>query len=741
MAKDFDPMIGADTYELDTPADEADGPPSDVQATLQALMREAIDHYEEFIEPDQVDATDHYFARPFAGDTKLKGRSKVVATTLRDAVLDRVPDILEIFMAGDSVVEFRPFGPEDTPNATQQTEYVNYLFFEKNPGFLNLTAVIKDSEVRRLGYLKWRYEHQSRVEGETHTGIAESDLLLLMQDEEVDDYEVIRQYEGMVPEVDPTTGATQLIPGTLLDCEVRRTVKGGRLVIEAVPPEEVVWTPSARRMDRAQIVAHVREVPQDELRLLGIPADLIASSVGQSQTRKSEHLEYARQFYGSASDGITARREGDTSDDSQDPVVFAEAYALLDADGDGIAELRLYQLVGPDFTVNPEKPLGELVSHVPLAVFTPDPEPHTIPGLCMHDHTADLQRITSHIQRAQLDSLSQSVNPQMFVNDRLVNIGDLLSPAVTGFVRVKGDVNAAAREVKTTFVGAETLEVLAYYDTIKGERTGSAGPREGMDPNVLQSTTREAVSSNLTKGQRRVLMAARSYAESLALAFKGILMTLVENKSPAEYVRLRNEWVEVDPRSWHADRDVRITVGLGTGSKRERMEYLMAMAERQEAHIQSGSPIVSFTELRATYAEMSHLMGYRDERRFWRPWGEQEQAQHEQAVSQRPPSDPQMALVEVEKMRAQTEAQMEAMKFQLEQWKAQMQEDRERDKLARDTVLREREIEAKHAVEIEDTRLRAQIEADRVRQDADVKREIGLAQARATAQAPTPDGA
>jgi hypothetical protein len=596
-----------------------------------------------------------------------------------------------------------------------------------------MNAVVKDAETRRLGYLKWRWEHQSRVEGETHTGITENDILVLSEDVDVDDYEILDEYEGLYPEVDPQTGATAMVPAMLFDCEVRRTIKAGRLVIEAVPPEEIVWTPNARSLEKAQVVAHVREVPQDELRLLGIPEDLIAASVGESQSRGSEHLEYARQFF--SDPGYAARREGDTADDSQNPVVYTEAYALLDADGDGIAELRMFQLVGPDYTLNPEMPEGQLVSHVPIAVFTPDPEPHTIPGLCMYDHAGDLQRINSHIQRAQLDSLSQAVTPQMFVNDRMVNIGDLLNPEVTGFVRVKGDVNQASREVRTTFVGAETLEVLAYYDTIKGERTGSAGPREGLDPNVLQSTTREAVSSNLTKGQRRIVMTARAYAEvGMTQAFKGILKTLVENQAPAEVVRLRNKWVPVDPRSWQADRDVTVSVGLGTGSKQERIQGLMAIAERQEAHIQNGSPLVSFVELRSTYAELAHLMGYRDESRFWRPWGPEEQAQQDQAKAQQPPSDPQMALVQVEQMRAQTDAQIEQMKFQLEEWKATQKNDLERDRLAREMALKEFEIELKHKAEIEDGRLRAQIDADRIRLDADVKREVGKAQAAASAQ-------
>lgn len=735
--KELDPMIGAEVLELDLGLPDTGGEVErDLQSTLQALLQEALDHHEEHIEPDQVEATDYYFARPF-GDEK-KGRSSVVSTDLRDTVLDRVPDLLEIFMGSDSVVEYRPRGPEDEAQAEQETDYVNYLFFERNPGFLNLNAAIKDAEVRRLGYLKWSWEENSRVEGETHTGLTEEDLLVIVEDEEVDDYEILREYEGTAPQMDPETGQTMMAPTVLFDCEVQRRRKQGKLCIDAVPPEEIVFTPAARSLEKAQIVAHVREVPQDELRLMGIPEDLIEEQVARQESRGSEHLEWSRQFYGDGKRGAL-RDRADVKDDTQDPVAFAEVYALMDADGDGIAELRCFQCVGPDHRINPERPMGELISHVPIAVFNGEPEPHTIPGLCTFDHTRDIQRIKSQVQRAQMNSLAQAVEPQLAVQDKAVNIGDLLNPEINGIVRVRGDVNNSIREIKTTFVGAETLDVLAYYDTIKGERTGQAGPREGLDPNVLQSTTREAVSSNLSKGQRRILMSARAYAEvGLKQAFRGIRQTLIENQAPAEVVRLRNQWVQVDPRSWHADRDVSVNVALGTGSKQERIDALLALAEKQEAHLQMGSPLVTFAELRHTYRKLTELLGYKNADAFFRPWGPQEQQQFEQAQAQKPPSDPQMALVEVERMRAeaqmqieqmkvQAQIQMDQMKMQLEQWKAQMQDDRERDKLARESVLKERELEAKHAVDIHDAELKAQVARDRAAMDADVKHEVGRA--------------
>jgi len=43
-----------------------------------------------------------------------------------------------------------------------------------------------------------------------------------------------------------------------------------------------------------------------------------------------------------------------------------------------------------------------------------------------------------------------------------------------------------------------------------------------------------------------------------------------KNGQQAETVRLRNKWVNVDPRDWKERNDMTINVGLGTGSKAQR---------------------------------------------------------------------------------------------------------------------------------------------------------------------------
>ena len=59
--------------------------------------------------------------------------------------------LMEIFCAGDEVVRFEPVGPQDVAAAEQETDYVNHVFMQVNPGFLILYSFIKDALLSKVG--------------------------------------------------------------------------------------------------------------------------------------------------------------------------------------------------------------------------------------------------------------------------------------------------------------------------------------------------------------------------------------------------------------------------------------------------------------------------------------------------------------------------------------------------------------------------------------------------------------
>lgn len=717
---------------------EAADDDSSTHAVVKRLVEEAVKHYEEELLPDQEAATDRYFGRPY-GDEE-EGRSKVVSTEVRDAVEAVMPSLLRIFLGGESTVEFRPRGLEDAELAKQQTDVINYIVREQNNAFVTFMGTFDDALLRRLGAVKAFWEETVRVEGETYHGLTEDQLALLGEEEDVTIDEVEQSgthvVEGQGPNGEPIVNEVPLY-----DARITRRITDGRVCIEAIPNEEFAYSPGARVLDDARCVVHRREMHAGDLVAMGIPKELVEDAIGRAAQLEGNELNEARAHT------ATDQREHAEGDWSTRPVLYTEAYVKVDIDGDGIGERRMFQCLGPDY--KPVDDEGEIVEDLPFAVFTGRPLAHRLDGMSFYDFLKDIERIVTQLERGVLDSMSLALEPQTFVNDQRVNIGDLASPEISGIVRVKGDPNVSVREVKHQFIGPEALQVLEYYQHKKEERTGITKASQGLDADSLQSSTKAAVAGTLAAAQQRIEMIARAFAETgMRPLFKLLLKLVIRHQNRPFVVKLRGKYVEVDPRTWDATMDVVVNVGLGTGSFEERVQALSAIAEDQITLLQLGSPLVTWQEVRATRAKLIELIGFRAADEFYRPWGPTEEEQYQQALAQQPQSDPNAALVEIERAKAQAKAQhdelklqidaqndqrklqMEERKLALDELRARLEDDRERDRIAREIELKRYEIELKHKAEIDRARLNAAVAADRAAMDADVRREV----ARSTAK-------
>lgn len=702
---EMEDRLGLDIIEVPVDGaveDDGPDPDEDVQAIVTRLIEEAIQHYEENLEPDQVEATDYYYGRPF-GDEK-EGRSQVVSTEVRDATLNQMASIMKVFTGTDRVVEFAPDSRQDRGEAEKQTGYVNYVFMEDNPGYVILDSAFKDALVRRIGIVKWWWEEDPTPEGAEFTGLSETQVYALLQDPEIQDVDVT--------DVDHMGMYSARVVWT----------QTGRVRVAAVPNEEFIFTPDANDIDSAGVIAHVREVPASELIAMGVDEDLVMEHAGTHLTPKgSGDLNAARQYHGGVASDFG--QEGGPQDKSQQVVVFAEAYAKVDVDGDGLGELRKFECIGPQFEIingTDDEP-GELVDDAPFAVFTPILEPHTIVGLSNFDLLRDIQKIISQIERGTLNSLAKAIDPPLEVVNNEVNMRDVLNPEISGVIRVRRP--GMMREVTTQFIGPQSLPVLEYYKDKRADRIGMTRAGEGLDPDSLQSSTQEAVGATLSRSQQMQEMIARNFAETgMKRLFAGIYKLVVEHQDYSREVEINGQFVEVDPRSWNALRRVRVSVALGSGTPQERMLALEKISAKQSELKAQGSPLVNTVHERNLIRRWTELAGYKDTDEFFAPWGEEQEQQMQQQLAQQPPQkSPQEQLIEVEMMKVQVQREMDMMKAQLDRWKAAMEDDRARDKEARDSTLREREIELKYQADINDAELKAQVARERAEMDADVK--------------------
>ena len=103
---------------------------------LVGVLKSEMDDAKDFISQvgqERAESTEYYLGNEPESTSTLQ--SEFISTDVRDTVLFMLPQIMRTFFGTKKVVEFVPKGPEDIALADQQTDYINYLIQEKNPGF------------------------------------------------------------------------------------------------------------------------------------------------------------------------------------------------------------------------------------------------------------------------------------------------------------------------------------------------------------------------------------------------------------------------------------------------------------------------------------------------------------------------------------------------------------------------------------------------------------------------------
>jgi len=685
--------------ELDAPGSMDD---SELEAIVAAQIQDAVDYVDSEIGPDRAEATRRYFGKLY-GDEE-EGRSQVVSMDVRDTVAALMPSLLRVFFSSERPVEFAPHGPEDVATAEQATDYINSVVFNQdNNGFTQIHAAFKDALVRKTGIIKYFWDKTVQVKTSTHTGLDEQSVMALMSDPDIE-MSVTNQYpdpaaEQMLQAQEQMQTAPILLP-MLSDVTVTRRITRGVAKFEALPPEEFIITRRARGLDEATLCGHRTMATASDLIALGYPEELL-DEVGSSED--DQFLTNDETFARSPQATYLSDQGGDQS---MRRYLYVEAYVLIDYDGDGIAELRKICTLGPGYKVVGNEPVDER----PFAVFCPDPEPHNFFGMCPADVVQDIARIKTSVLRNMLDSLAQSIHPRMVVVEGQVSMADALNNEVGGIIRASAP--GMVQPIAMQFVGQQAFPMLEYLDELKESRTGISKASAGLDADALQSTTATAVAATVSAAQAQIETIARVFAETgMKQLMRGLLKLIVENQDKPRMVRLRNQWVPIDPRSWNGEMDVVCNVALGRGTDNDRMQFLGAVAQKQEQIFATMGPqnqLVGMQQYRTTLAKMVELAGFKDASQFFT-----DPAKVPPATPPAPPPDPAQILAQVEAEKIKAQIATDSAKLQLEREKAASHDDRERDKLEADIALRAREIELKYQSTVDTAQITALMERDR----------------------------
>lgn len=139
---------------------------SDLKAMLDSEKADALAAISaDRLMEERADAMDYYLGDMRKHMPAQEGRSRAVSTDVADTIEGLMPNLMDIFAGSDEVVRFEPVGPEDEAAAAQETDYVNHVFMQQNPGFMVLDSFIKDALLSKVGIVKvWWDEREEEYD-------------------------------------------------------------------------------------------------------------------------------------------------------------------------------------------------------------------------------------------------------------------------------------------------------------------------------------------------------------------------------------------------------------------------------------------------------------------------------------------------------------------------------------------------------------------------------------------------
>jgi hypothetical protein len=696
MEKEIEQIVSALEAELDPMVMDE----NELKGIVSKEIEDSIDFIDNWVSPLRATATEYYRGDPFGNEEA--GRSQIVSMDVRDTVQAIMPSLMRIFNSTENTVEYAPQGPEDIDAAKQATDYANFIINRDNDGFLQIHAAFKDALIRKVGVLKCYWDDQTKFETHNWTGLDDNALAALMSDNSVD-VEVLASQQVGEPMMDQMTGE-MLPPPMMHSVRATYTHPDGRVKLEAVPPEEFLISREAKSLDQASYIGHRRVVTVSELVAMGYDYDVVSDAGANYDDMESNIERYTR------NKALTSEMN-DRNDPAMKKVLYVESYIKVDYDQDGIAELRKICSVGDESIILSNEPC----SVVPFAVFCPDPEAHDFFGMSVADAVMDIQKIKSSIMRNTLDSLSMSIHPRMAITEGMVNLDDAMSTEVGSIIRQRA--NGAVQMLSMPFVGQQAFPVLKYMDELKEARTGISKASAGLDAGALQSSTAAAVNATVSAAQQHIELIARIFAETgMKQLYKIVLHLLTTHQDAPRMVRLTNDFVPIDPRTWNSNMDVSVRVALGRGTDTERMLMLKQIGEMQKEAMQTMgavNPLTDINKLSNTLKAMTELAGFKDTSQFW-----SDPAQFKAPPKEDKP-DINEQLIAVQIQQIQADIQKKAAELNLEREKMIMDDDRKRDELDADLFVKAEEMKAKYGT---------QLNVEKIRSDLAINREVMKAQ-------------
>src|SRR5690348_13174801 len=415
------------------------------------------------------------------------GRSQAVSTDVMDTIEGLMPSLMEIFTGSDEVVKFLPVGAEYVAAAEQETDYVNHVLMNQNPGFLVIYSFIKDALLSKVGIVKVWWEEREEEANESYTGLTDDQLAMISSDEDV---EITEHTEtDAPPELQMVANTKQLHVVKVTKAKTFAACK-----VLGVPPEEFGIEKTARSIRDCNYCFH---------RVLRSEAELLAQGFDAKQLRTLPTYMAITNTEEINRDTVFEHQNvGEDANKSARRIEITEHYIRMDYKGDG--KPCLYRVTtgggqtggGGTGEILKRDGKDDIVEFddIPFAAMTPVIQTHRFFGRSLADLVMDIQRIKTTILRGVLDNVYLANNPRVEVAEQFTSpetLDDLLVSRPGGVVRTKQPGGLNWQTVPS--IAAQAFPVMEYMDAMREWRTGVTRQGQGIDADALQNQTATAV--------------------------------------------------------------------------------------------------------------------------------------------------------------------------------------------------------------------------------------------------------
>ena len=622
---------------------------SDIVKMVDDNIRTSTGYYDSQLSRERKKTSEYYNA--VLPKPAHDGNSKYISQDVYNAVQSMSAALLETFSAGSNIVKFAPNGPEDVELAKVCSSYTNYVMFRQNDAFSVFQSVIHDGLMARVGVAKVWWMEQTELERQSFDQLTQDELDMLLADDGVE-------------LVDSETNDIGLLSGEI---SIERDTS--KVCIEAIEPEGFIIEAQAKSIEDSNFCAHRTRMTISELREMGYDEDLIKDIGGHEDVEYESDPEILARH-----EGVDQNR-GFNAQGYQDQVrhvMVHEAYIKLDIEGTGIAELYKVTKAGNvllDY---------EQVDRRPFVTFCPLPTPHAFYGSNFADRLCSTQNARTVLTRSILDHAVLTNNPRyMVTKGGLTNPRELADNRIGGLVNVtRPDAVAPLPQAPLNPFVFQTLKTLS--EDLE-DNTGTSKLSQGLNKDAVSKQNSAAMIEQLaTMSQQRQKIIARNFASQFVKPlFHEVYRLCVENEDAEKIVEIAGSYVQVTPSSWKDKRDVMVELHLGYGEQDREAQKMLAMHQlfSQDPAMQALYQLPNRYAMMKTVLENQGILNVDDYLTSpdQLPPPQPDQAQEMQMQMAAKQLELQERQTQIAELKAQTDAEIAALKFELEKTKAEAQ--------------------------------------------------------------------